>query len=92
MDVSGVLLLKTFLTLPGLSTVSTQTLVGKQGGMNTFYCPTKSVQERPRSEMWYDLIPLQHLVWMMVTAQEEVSTDWKKPNLMCISWAGGNLF
>lgn len=75
MDVGGMLLLKTFLTLPGWSTVTTQTLVGKQSGMNAFYCPTKSVQERPRSDMWYQLIPLQHLAWTTVIAQEEVSTD-----------------
>jgi len=62
MDVGGVLLLQTFLTLPGVITASTQILVGKQGGMNTLYCPTKPVQERPRSEMGCDLILLQHLV------------------------------
>lgn len=50
-NVGGVLFLKTFLTLPHLNSVSTQMLVGKQGGMNTFCCPTKSVQQRPRSEM-----------------------------------------
>lgn len=91
MDVGGVLLMKIFLTFPGLSTASTQTLAGKQGGMNTFYCPTKSVQERPNLRCGMIPSPLQHLVWMMVIAQEEVSTDWKKPNLMCISWAGGKL-
>lgn len=65
MHLGSMLLLKT-LTLPVLSTVSTQRLMGNQGKMNTFYFPTELVQERLRA----DLILLKHLVQLMVTAQK----------------------
>lgn len=88
--VGRVLLLKNFWTLPGPNAASPQMPVGKQGGMNTFSSPTKPVQERPRSEMWSDPPTTSSLSDGI--AQEEFSTDWRRPNLASTGQAGGNRF